>query len=131
MQNQHRIDSILELLKLFNSNNKIASKLLNSYFRSHKYIGSRDRKFISNTFWNILRHRYKIHWHLNNLNLETTYEREIMLEFFFLNSYFRIKSLLISSILFFKSAFKKKNSNIISLSKVISRFKLFKCHCIL
>jgi len=86
MQNQHRIDSILELLKLFNSNNKIASKLLNSYFRSHKYIGSRDRKFISNTFWNILRHRYKIQWHLNNLNLEITYEREIILEFFFLNS---------------------------------------------
>ena len=86
MQNQHRIDSILELLKLFNSNNKIASKLLNNYFRSNKYIGSRDRKFISNTFWNILRHRYKIQWHLNNLNLEITYEREIILEFFFLNS---------------------------------------------
>ena len=63
--------------------------MLNSYFRSRKYIGSKDRKFISNTFWNILKHRFKIQWHLNKLNLEITYEREIILEFFFLSLDFK------------------------------------------
>ena len=85
MLDQERIFSVLELLNLLNQSNKIARKLLQSYFRSKKYIGSKDRKFISNSFWNILRHRYKIHWHLDYLNLEVTFEKEIMLELFFLN----------------------------------------------
>ncbi len=85
MLDQERIFSVLELLNLLNQSNKIARKLLQSYFRSKKYIGSKDRKFISNSFWNILRHRYKIHWHLNYLNLEVTFEKEMMLELFFLN----------------------------------------------
>ena len=85
MLDQERIFSVLELLNLLNQSNKIARKLLQSYFRSKKYIGSKDRKFISNSFWNILRHRYKIHWHLDYLNLEVTFEKEMMLELFFLN----------------------------------------------
>ena len=85
MLDQERIFSVLELLNSLNQSNKIARKLLQSYFRSKKYIGSKDRKFISNSFWNILRHRYKIHWHLDYLNLEVTFEKEMMLELFFLN----------------------------------------------
>ena len=85
MLDQERIFSVLELLNLLNQSNKIARKLLQSYFRSKKYIGSKDRKFISNSFWNILRHRYKILWHLDYLNLEVTFEKEMMLELFFLN----------------------------------------------
>ncbi len=85
MLDQERIFSVLELLNLLNQSNKIARKLLQSYFRSKKYIGSKDRKFISNSFWNILRHRYKIHWHLDYLNLEVTFEKEMILELFFLN----------------------------------------------
>ena len=85
MLDQERIFSVLELLNLLNQSDKIARKLLQSYFRSKKYIGSKDRKFISNSFWNILRHRYKIHWHLDYLNLEVSFEKEMMLELFFLN----------------------------------------------
>ena len=85
MLEQERISSIIELLNLLNQSNKIASKLLQSYFRSNKYIGSKDRRFISESFWNILRHRHKIDWHLENLDLKVTYEKEIMLELFFLN----------------------------------------------
>ncbi len=85
MFDQERIYSVLEILNLLNQSNKIASKLLQNYFRSKKFIGSNDRRFISKCFWNILRHRYKIHWHLDCLNLEVTFEKEIMLELFFLN----------------------------------------------
>ena len=83
MFDQERIYSVLEILNLLNQSNKIASKLLQNYFRSKKFIGSNDRRFISKCFWNILRHRYKIHWHLDCLNLEVTFEKEIMLELFF------------------------------------------------
>ena len=69
MLDQERIFCVLELLNLFNKSNKIASKLLQSYFRSKKYIGSKDRRFISQSFWNILRHRFKIHWHLDYLKV--------------------------------------------------------------
>ncbi len=85
MLDQERIFSVLELLNLLNQSNKIASKLLQSYYRSKKHIGSKDRRFISKSFWNIIRHRYKINWHLNYLEIEVTLEKEIMLELFFLN----------------------------------------------
>ena len=85
MLDQERIFSVLELLNLLNQSNKIASKLLQSYYRSKKLIGSKDRRFISKSFWNIIRHRYKINWHLNYLGIEVTLEKEIMLELFFLN----------------------------------------------
>ncbi len=89
MLHQERIFSILELLKLFDNSSKFASTLVQNYFRSRKHIGSKDRKFISNSFWNILRHRYKIDWHLTCLNIEITNERELLLELFFLNSYYQ------------------------------------------
>ena len=85
MLDQERIFSVLELLNLLNQSNKIASKLLQSYYRSKKLIGSKDRRFISKSFWNIIRHRYKINWHLNYLDIEVTLEKEIILELFFLN----------------------------------------------
>ncbi len=109
MLKQDYIYSILELLKSLNDSNKIASKLLNRYFRSRKYMGSKDRKFISNSFWNILRHRYKIHWHLNNLNLKITNEREIILEFFFLNLDFKNKVSEIKKVFLLKYRDIKKN----------------------
>ena len=64
MRDQERIIKVHELLDIFDNSQKVASKIVNSYFRSNKFIGSKDRKFISKSFWNILRNRYKIKWHL-------------------------------------------------------------------
>ncbi|MDC0093441.1 RsmB/NOP family class I SAM-dependent RNA methyltransferase [Alphaproteobacteria bacterium] len=89
MLEQERIFSILELLKLFDNSNKVASNLVQNYFRSRKHMGSKDRKFISNSFWNILRHRYKIDWHLTNIGIEITNEKKILLELFFLNVHYQ------------------------------------------
>ena len=85
MLDSDRVSCVLELLKSFDHGSKIASKLIQNYFRSNKNIGSKDRKFISNCFWNIIKHRNKINWHLNNHNLRVTFERQIILELFFLN----------------------------------------------
>ena len=80
MLDQERIYSILELLKLFDNSDKIASNLVQNFFRSRKDMGSKDRKFVSNSFWNILRHRSKIDWHLTSLGIEITNEKKILLE---------------------------------------------------
>ena len=85
MLDSDRVSCVLELLKSFDHGSKIASKLIQNYFRSNKNIGSKDRKFISNCFWNIIKHRNKINWHLKNHNLKVNFERQIILELFFLN----------------------------------------------
>ena len=85
MLDSDRVSCVLELLKSFDHGSKIASKLIQNYFRSNKNIGSKDRKFISNCFWNIIKHHNKINWHLKNHNLKVTFERQIILELFFLN----------------------------------------------
>ena len=85
MLDYDRVSCVLELLKSFDHGSKIASKLIQNFFRSNKNIGSKDRKFISNCFWNIIKHHNKINWHLKNHNLRVTFERQIILELFFLN----------------------------------------------
>ncbi len=85
MLDYDRLSCVLELLRSFDLGSKIASKLIQNYFRSNKNIGSKDRKFISNCFWNIIKHRNKINWHLKNHNLKVTFERQVILELFFLN----------------------------------------------
>ena len=102
MRDQERIIKVQELLDTFDNSQKVASKIVNSYFRSNKFIGSKDRKFISKSFWNILRNRYKIKWHLQNLNLKNINSYQVILELFFLNEDYKnniikIKNLLILS----------------------------------
>ena len=102
MLDQERIYSILELLKLFDNSDKIASNLVQNFFRSRKYMGSKDRKFISSSFWNILRHRSKIGWHLTLLDIEITNERELFLELFFLNTRYKNNLIEIKKLLLLK-----------------------------
>ena len=89
MLDYDRILCVLELLKYFDKGSQIASKLVQNYFRSNKKIGSKDRKFISNCFCNIIKHRNKIHWHLKKINLKVKFEKKIILELFFLNIDFK------------------------------------------
>ena len=102
MLDQERIYSILELLKLFDNSDKVASNLVQNFFRSRKHMGSKDRKFISSSFWNILRHRSKIRWHLTRLDIEITNERELFLELFFLNPHYNNNLIEIRKLLLLK-----------------------------
>ena len=103
MRDKDRICTVLELLNLFDNSKKIASKILNNFFRTKKFIGSKDRKFISNSFWNILRHRFKIKWHIDRLGLTHSNAVEIILELFFLNDNYQNNILKIKKILSFLS----------------------------
>ena len=37
-----------------------ADNIIKEYMRARKYIGSKDRKFITNTVWDIIRHRSRL-----------------------------------------------------------------------
>ncbi len=104
-----RVSCVLELLKSFDHGSKIASKLIQNYFRSNKNIGSKDRKFISNCFWNIIKHRSKINWHLKNYNIKVNFERQIILELFFLNVDYKNDLQKIKKVIFLNKNFKNNN----------------------
>lgn len=61
MQAGARLNSVIEVLDLVFSFEKPADGIVNNYVRSRRYIGSKDRRFITETVWHILRHygRYR------------------------------------------------------------------------
>lgn len=60
MQNGARYQAVLELItEIFKGENP-ADGIINDYLRARKYIGSKDRRFISESVWNIIRNRMKL-----------------------------------------------------------------------
>lgn len=60
MQKGAQYQAVLELLTEIFKDKEPADNLINSYLRSHKYIGSKDRRFITETLWHIIRHRRRL-----------------------------------------------------------------------
>lgn len=57
MQTSARYQAVAELIGEIFADKQPADNILNSYFRERRFIGSKDRKFISSEVWNIIRHR--------------------------------------------------------------------------
>ncbi|MBE6452003.1 MAG: RsmB/NOP family class I SAM-dependent RNA methyltransferase [Alphaproteobacteria bacterium] len=55
-----RYQAVLELITEIFNNSKPADNIINEYLRNRKYIGSKDRKFITDKTWNIIRNRLKL-----------------------------------------------------------------------
>ncbi len=82
MQTGARYQAALDILTQIFADQTPADKIINDYMRARKYIGSKDRRFISETVWNIIRNRMKLSFdsqsndprkillyaHRNNLN---------------------------------------------------------------
>ena len=60
MQTGARYQAALEILTEVFKNQKPADSIINDYVRSRKYIGSKDRRFICDLVWNIIRNRLKL-----------------------------------------------------------------------
>lgn len=60
MQQAGRYQAILELLEAIFNSLTPADKIINNYMRERKYIGSKDRRFIADTVWDIIRNRMKL-----------------------------------------------------------------------
>ncbi|MDD4556979.1 MAG: RsmB/NOP family class I SAM-dependent RNA methyltransferase [Alphaproteobacteria bacterium] len=66
MQTSARYMAVLDLLKEIFEDAKPADNLINEYLRARKYIGSKDRRFITETVWKIIRNRMKLEFDINS-----------------------------------------------------------------
>lgn len=60
MQNGARYQAVLEILEQVFEDKLPADKIINDYVRARKYIGSKDRRFIVDLVWRIIRNRLKL-----------------------------------------------------------------------
>lgn len=60
MQTGARYQAVLELITDIFKDEQPADGIINEYLRSRKYIGSKDRRFITETTWQIIRNRRKL-----------------------------------------------------------------------
>lgn len=70
MQIPSLLGHIQELLNTILESAEPADILIDSFFRSHKYLGSHDRRFIAETTYGTLRYLRKCEWILNSILLE-------------------------------------------------------------
>jgi 16S rRNA (cytosine967-C5)-methyltransferase len=67
-----RAQAVIELIDLWEDEGAPADALMSNYCRDRKYIGSKDRQFIGECFFNILRHRGQIEAILNRTGSPVT-----------------------------------------------------------
>lgn len=60
MQISAKYQAVYEILSQIMKDQYPADNIIKEYVRNHKYIGSKDRKFITSTVWNIIRHRSRL-----------------------------------------------------------------------
>lgn len=60
MQTAARYQAVLELMSEIFKDMKPADGIIEAYLKSRKYIGSKDRRFIADTVWDIIRNRMKL-----------------------------------------------------------------------
>lgn len=60
MQISAKYQAVLEILEKVMQDQYPADNIIREYMRARKYIGSKDRKFITNTVWDIIRHRSRL-----------------------------------------------------------------------
>lgn len=60
MQQAGRYQAVLELWEKIAASDVPADKIINEYMRERKFIGSKDRRFISDTVWDMIRNRLKL-----------------------------------------------------------------------
>ena len=60
MQISAKYQAVLEIMQRVWQDQYPADNIIREYMRNRKYIGSKDRKFITNTVWDIIRHRSRL-----------------------------------------------------------------------
>ena len=77
MQQGAQLQAVLELITEIFQDKNPADKIINTYLRERKYIGSKDRRFITDTVWQLIRHRRRLEF-----DTQSTDPRRLLLYFF-------------------------------------------------
>jgi 16S rRNA (cytosine967-C5)-methyltransferase len=60
MQTSDKYQAVLEIISQIQQSRHPADNIIKEYMRNRKYIGSKDRKFITNIVWDIIRHKSRL-----------------------------------------------------------------------
>lgn len=81
MKPQARIQSIIDLLEKQEENTRVPlDTIVGDYMRHRRYIGSKDRAYVAEKIYELVRHYARLHWWIAYLNLEKT-PRNIVIVF--------------------------------------------------
>lgn len=72
MRDSARIQSVIELLSKMKDSKIPMDNVLRDYMKNRRYIGSKDRKYIVETVYDVVRSTARLGWWLNKLELEDT-----------------------------------------------------------
>ena len=72
MKPSARQQAVVELLDEFQGSNLALNVLAGNYFRKRRYIGSKDRRAIKDTLYNVMRDYIRIGWMLENAGAKIT-----------------------------------------------------------
>ena len=61
MKDASRVQAIIEIIEEVFKDLRPADLIIDSYFKQRRYIGSKDRRFIADNVWNIIRQRMKLY----------------------------------------------------------------------
>lgn len=67
-----RVAEAIGLLEAAEENQRPLDGLVQSHFRSHRFIGSKDRRAIGNLVFGVIRHHARLSWHLDRASVEPT-----------------------------------------------------------
>ena len=73
-----RLQAVLELLTEITSIPRPADALVSAYFRARRYIGSKDRAYVSTTLYDVLRHHARLEWWLRKEGGELTPRAQLL-----------------------------------------------------
>jgi 16S rRNA (cytosine967-C5)-methyltransferase len=65
-----RLSAVIELYDEIIGTQKPSDQIMQFYFRSRKFIGSKDRKYIAETLYTILRHYARLNWWAEQTEME-------------------------------------------------------------
>lgn len=60
----------IEIIELFDKQDRPASAVTAEYLRSRRYVGAKDRKNIQETLFSLIRNRYFIEWQFSQIDVE-------------------------------------------------------------
>lgn len=78
-----RIAAAMELLDEIQASPKPADQISSLYFKSRRYIGSKDRRAVAETVWRVLRTKARIDWWLEALDFPADARARVLVDMIF------------------------------------------------
>ena len=65
-----RLAATIEILDALNQSRRPADQVASAYFKNRRYIGSKDRRWIADSIWRVLRRKARLDWLLGSVGID-------------------------------------------------------------